>query len=41
MIQDNNDIRFVSDAKIDFSFPTAEFPTDGFTTYGHGRNENK
>ena len=40
MIKNNVDILLISEAKIDSSFPTAQFHIDGFTIYRRDRNEN-
>ena len=40
MIKNNVDILLISEAKIDSSFPRAQFHVDGFTIYRCDRNEN-
>ena len=40
MIKDYADLVFISETKIDFSFPAAQFPMDGYTIHRRGRDEN-
>ena len=40
MIKDNTDILLISETKVDYSFPTAQFHIDGYTIYRRDSNEN-
>ena len=40
MLHNNLDILFISETKIDSSFPTAQFQRGGYTTYSLDRNAN-
>ena len=40
MLHNNLDILLISEIKIDFSFPTAHFQIEGYTTYRLDRNAN-
>ena len=40
MLHNNPDILLISETKIDFSFPTAQFQIEGYTTYRLDRNAN-
>ena len=40
MLHNNLDILFISETKIDSSFPTAQFLIGGYTTYSLDRNAN-
>ena len=40
MVLNNFDILLISETKIDFSFPTAQFQIEGYATYGLDRNAN-
>ena len=40
MIKDNTDILLISETKVDYSFPTAQFHIDGYTIYRRDTNEN-